>query len=64
MSSAFSVLLSRFHAGEADFLLASELASRGLDIAGVEVVINFNVPQDIDRSVTSNHRDDLASFEA
>ncbi|PHJ19285.1 dead deah box rna [Cystoisospora suis] len=45
--------LERFHAGEADFLLASELASRGLDIAGVEAVINFNVPQDIDRYIHS-----------
>ncbi|CBZ55704.1 putative DEAD/DEAH box RNA helicase [Neospora caninum Liverpool] len=45
--------LERFHAGEADFLLASELASRGLDIAGVEAVINFNVPADIDRYIHS-----------
>ncbi|PFH37530.1 DEAD/DEAH box RNA helicase family protein [Besnoitia besnoiti] len=45
--------LEKFHAGEADFLLASELASRGLDIAGVEAVINFNVPHDIDRYIHS-----------
>ncbi|KAH8552582.1 P-loop containing nucleoside triphosphate hydrolase protein [Umbelopsis sp. PMI_123] len=37
--------LEKFRDGEVDFLLATDLASRGLDIKGIEVVINFNMPQ-------------------
>lgn len=34
-----------FRAGSASFLLATDLASRGLDIKGVDVVINYEAPQ-------------------
>ncbi|KAG2179215.1 hypothetical protein INT43_002065 [Umbelopsis isabellina] len=37
--------LEKFRDGEVDYLLATDLASRGLDIKGIEVVINFNMPQ-------------------
>ncbi|OZJ03277.1 hypothetical protein BZG36_03740 [Bifiguratus adelaidae] len=37
--------LEKFRDGNVDFLLATDLASRGLDIKGIETVINFNMPQ-------------------
>ncbi|KAK0527515.1 nucleolar DEAD-box protein required for synthesis of 60S ribosomal subunit [Tilletia horrida] len=36
--------LEQFRKGERDFLIATDLASRGLDIRGVETVINFDMP--------------------
>ncbi|EFX00649.1 ATP-dependent RNA helicase [Grosmannia clavigera kw1407] len=40
--------LESFRRGEVQFLLASDLASRGLDIKGVETVINYEVPKNLD----------------
>lgn len=37
--------VERFRSGEVDFLLATDLASRGLDIKNVETVINLEAPQ-------------------
>lgn len=39
--------IEAFRTGEVSFLLATNLASRGLDIRGVETVINFDAPKDI-----------------
>ena len=38
------VALQEFKKGNVDFLLATDLASRGLDIKGVETVINYDMP--------------------
>ncbi|PYH95441.1 DEAD-domain-containing protein [Aspergillus ellipticus CBS 707.79] len=37
--------VENFREGKASFLLATDLASRGLDIKGVETVINYEAPQ-------------------
>ncbi|GBG28354.1 ATP-dependent RNA helicase DRS1 [Hondaea fermentalgiana] len=39
--------LQQFRDGEVDFLLCTDVASRGLDIKGVEVVINYEMPNDL-----------------
>ena len=43
--------LEVFRDGQAEFLLATDLAARGLDIVGVETVINFQMPAQYDRYV-------------
>lgn len=37
--------MEAFRAGRASFLLATDLASRGLDIKGVDTVVNYEAPQ-------------------
>jgi ATP-dependent RNA helicase RhlE len=43
--------LRRFHAGEADTLVATDVAARGIDVTGVTHVINFDAPLDRDTYV-------------
>lgn len=38
--------LSRFKAGEIDVLVATDIAARGIDIAELPTVINYNVPEE------------------
>ncbi|GAA5854111.1 hypothetical protein JCM5353_003087 [Sporobolomyces roseus] len=40
--------LKRFREGQIGFLLATDLASRGLDIKGIEHVINYEMPKSIE----------------
>lgn len=40
--------LQKFREGESAFLLATDLASRGLDIKGIENVINYEMPRSIE----------------
>lgn len=41
------VALKEFKEGHVDYLLATDLASRGLDIKGVETVINYDMPSQL-----------------
>jgi ATP-dependent RNA helicase RhlE len=38
--------LDAFRSGTADVLVATDLAARGLDVDGIRMVVNFDVPQD------------------
>mmetsp|Transcript_27228 Transcript_27228/g.48128 ORF Transcript_27228/g.48128 Transcript_27228/m.48128 type:complete len:872 (+) Transcript_27228:74-2689(+) len=40
--------LEQFRKGEADILLATDLAARGLDISRVETVVNFEMPTQVE----------------
>lgn len=40
--------MEAFRDGKASFLLATDLASRGLDIKGVDTVINYEAPQSLE----------------
>jgi len=40
-------LLERFHSGELPILVASDLAARGLDLPGVDLVVNYSLPDGI-----------------
>lgn len=44
-------VLRQFKAGELDFLVATDVAARGLDITGVTHVYNYDIPQDPDSYV-------------
>jgi ATP-dependent RNA helicase DDX27 len=39
--------LQLFRNGQVDFLMATDLASRGLDIKGIETVINYDMPNQL-----------------
>lgn len=43
--------LEAFRDGKVDFLLATNLASRGLDIKGIETVINYDMPQSYEQYI-------------
>ena len=43
--------LEAFREGEVDVLLATDLAARGLDITGVQAVVNFEMPSQVDTYV-------------
>jgi ATP-dependent RNA helicase RhlE len=43
--------LARFEAGKVDALVATDVAARGIDVAGVTHVVNFDAPADLDSYV-------------
>ncbi|HYL56724.1 MAG TPA: DEAD/DEAH box helicase [Gemmatimonadales bacterium] len=38
--------LDAFRSGESDVLVATDIAARGIDVDGIRMVVNFDVPQD------------------
>jgi len=65
------VNLNRFRCGDIDVLVATDLASRGLDICGVSQVLNYDLPwspdvyvQRIGRTGRIGHRGKATSFVA
>ncbi len=44
--SARNTMLKKFKSGEIEVLVATDVAARGLDISDVDVVFNFDIPQD------------------
>jgi ATP-dependent RNA helicase DeaD len=43
--------MRRFRDGQADLLVATDVAARGLDIEGVTHVINFDIPWDVEQYI-------------
>jgi ATP-dependent RNA helicase DeaD len=41
-------VMAKFRAGTIDVLVATDVASRGIDVEDVDLVINYDVPQDIE----------------
>ena len=41
-------VMNKFRNGNIDILVATDVASRGLDIDGVDVIVNYDVPQNSD----------------
>jgi len=48
--------MAEFQSGRKRYLFATDLASRGLDLPNVELVINFNLPAPIDAETRYIHR--------
>ncbi|MBQ7039203.1 MAG: DEAD/DEAH box helicase, partial [Clostridia bacterium] len=43
-----SYVLTAFKTGKIKILVATDVAARGIDVDGVDVVINYDIPQDLD----------------
>lgn len=44
-------IMARYRAGIIKVLVATDVAARGLDVQGIEAVINYDIPQDVDQYV-------------
>lgn len=42
------VVMNRFRNGSTNILIATDVAARGIDVDNVEIVINYDIPQDIE----------------
>lgn len=42
------VVMNRFRNGSTNILIATDVAARGIDVDDVEIVINYDIPQDIE----------------
>ena len=38
----------RFKSGKIDILVATDVAARGIDVDGIDVVFNYDIPQDLE----------------
>src|SRR2546421_3961409 len=43
---ALPISLDAFRSGEADVLVATDIAARGIDVDGIRMVVNFDVPHE------------------
>ena len=41
-------VMKRFRSGKLEFLIATDVAARGIDVDDLEAVFNYDVPQDIE----------------
>jgi len=46
-----SVILSEFRTGSSRILITTDLLARGIDVHGVSLVINFDVPKDLEKYI-------------
>lgn len=46
--SARSSIMNKFKSGKINILIATDVAARGIDVNGVDIVINYDLPQDIE----------------
>lgn len=44
-------MISNFKAGDSSILIATDVAARGIDVDGITMVINYDVPDDVDSYV-------------
>lgn len=41
-------VMAQFKAGTTDLLIATDVAARGIDASGVDIIINYDIPQDME----------------
>ena len=46
--SARTAVMAAFKAGEVNLLIATDVAARGIDASGVDIIINYDIPQDME----------------